>query len=195
MSRKITCSGGKLPALQLSLEKRVCLRARGPILYTPNDIAAFVTEHYGCKPQEVMLALYFNTRNEVISVQEVSLGGISTAPVDPKVFFAGAMSSGTSAAVLVHTHPSGDPSPSAQDIELTRQFIEGARLLAFRILDHIIVARNGGFVSLRTHHESSHLRFADADVLPPPPPEPADEDGDEDDDSVAEAVRRFTCAE
>ncbi len=141
MSRRLTCSGGKIPAVQLAFEKRVCLRTSGPVLGNPADIVAFVKEHYGCKPQEVFLSLDFNARNELLSVHEVTLGGVDQAMVDPKVLFSGALLSGASAIVLVHNHPSGNPEPSQMDIALTQQLVQAARPLAIRILDHLVIGR------------------------------------------------------
>lgn len=142
-----TCSGESLPAVQIAFEKRACIRSKGEQLRSPQEIAAFVSRIYGCKPQEFFVVIHFNVRNLPVAVHEVSMGGIAQTAVDPKVVFGGAMASGASALVLVHNHPSGDPEPSDQDMQLTRQLVEGARLLGLQVLDHIVIARGGEYTS------------------------------------------------
>lgn len=136
-----TCGGSSIPVVRLALEKDRCLRRGAVALRTPKEIAEYVFEHYGCRAQELFLSLAFNSRNELLSIHEVSLGGISTTAVDPRVVFSGAVLSGADAIVVVHNHPSGNPEPSSADVQVTRQLVQGAAILSIRLLDHIIIAR------------------------------------------------------
>lgn len=160
MSGKYVCSGERIPILQLDLAKKSCRRVtHKDRLSTPESIAHFVTKHYGCSPQEHFLTVLLNPRLDVIGVQEVALGALDQAMVDPRVVFAGAVTSGASAMVLVHNHPSGDYSPSQQDVQLTAQLVSGARLLGIKVLDHIVVGRGGKFTSMR---QANTVQFSEA---------------------------------
>lgn len=117
-------------------------------LRTPAEIASLMAERIGNEPQEHFESLHFNVRNELLSIHEISVGGMSCAMVDPRVVFAGALLSGACAIVLCHNHPSGDPDPSTEDLNLTRQLEQGARVLGLKVLDHVIVATGGKFVSM-----------------------------------------------
>jgi DNA repair protein RadC len=147
MSRKSKCSGEALPVMRLVVEKKHCARVDGEAISTPASVAAFVNKHYGCAAQEVFLALHLNSANQVISVQEVGLGGVGQTAVDPKTLFGGALTSGAAAMIVVHNHPSGNPEPGREDIALTRVLVDGATLLSLRVLDHIVVGRGGQYTS------------------------------------------------
>lgn len=134
--------------LRLSLEKKSCARTKGKVLNTPDSIAAFITEQYGCSPQERFLSVLMGPGNEIIGVQEVSFGGLTATQVDPRVLFSGAITAGASAIILVHNHPSGSAEPSQDDVRLTQQLIQGSKLLGIRVLDHLIIARGGSYVSM-----------------------------------------------
>lgn len=156
--KRFKCSGERIPALQLALGKRACLRtAPGETLRLPSEVASFVNRHYGCSSQEHFLSILMNTRNEVLGVQEVALGGLAAAPVDPKVLFGGAVAAGASSLILVHNHPSGDATPSQADVALTRQIVIGAGYLTIQVLDHVVVGRGGTFHSMRSQSDSASI--------------------------------------
>lgn len=147
MAKRTTCAGGSIPEVRIAFEKQACLSSKGEQLRTPKEIAEFIGRHWGCKPQEYFVALYFNNANIPMAVHEISVGGVGQTAVDPKVFFAGALTSGAAAIIIAHNHPSGNVEPSDMDLQLTRHLVEGARLLSLQILDHIIVGRNGAYTS------------------------------------------------
>ena len=82
-----------------------------------------------------------NRNNQLLGVCEVSTGGVSGTILDPKIVFAAALKANASAFILAHNHPSGNLSPSLQDKQITRQFIEAGKVLCIEILDHLIVSR------------------------------------------------------
>mgnify|MGYP001574395507 CR=1 FL=1 len=143
-----SCTGGALPEVKLALERTRCLKGGGPLLKTPSEVGDFLAKHFGCQPQEQFLAVGFNSRNEVLGVLDVGTGGIDSAAVDPRVMFSGLILMGASAFIMAHNHPSGDPSPSRQDVDLTRQLKRGAELLTIRMLDHIVISRGGEIHSM-----------------------------------------------
>lgn len=146
---KSPCTADAIPAVRLSLTKDRCLRGAPPSARTPADVVRFLQRHYGCKAQEFFLAVYMNAAGEIVNVHEVAMGGISQAAVDPRVLFAGALSSGASTFIICHNHPSGDGQPSSADLDLTRTLVSGARILGLQILDHIVIARGGAWTSFR----------------------------------------------
>ena len=143
------CSPEEIPMVRMALERKKCLRRKGPLTFSPDSTAAFIHKHYGCEPQEVFLAIALNPRSEILHVQEISLGGFDGTQVDPRVIFGGALLAGASAIILAHNHPSGDPIPSRVDLALTKQLVEGGRILSLRVLDHLVVGRGGAYVSMQ----------------------------------------------
>lgn len=156
MPRNVTCSGGRIPEVELVFSKKSCLVNNGPKLNTPEAIASFVSKEFGCLAQEVVLSVLLNTANEVIAIHRVATGGVAAAQIDPRVLFNGAIQSNAAGFCLVHTHPSGNAQPSKSDIELTQRLLEGARLLGLRLLDHVVVARGGGYYSF----SANGMKFA-----------------------------------
>jgi len=84
-----------------------------------------------------------NRRNRVLGVVEISQGGLSGTVADPKVIFAAALKSCASDIVLAHNHPSGELDPSREDIALTNKIKAGAELLDLKVLDHLIISKEG----------------------------------------------------
>jgi DNA repair protein RadC len=87
--------------------------------------------------------LLLDRSHKCLGISSVAIGGVSACLVDPKIVFATALKSKASSIILCHNHPSGNLSPSPQDIELTRKIASGGKLLEISILDHLIVTSNG----------------------------------------------------
>lgn len=166
--RVITCKGNSIPVVRLALSRQMCLRRGGEKMATPEDVESFMQENFGCRAQESVYGIHLSTRSEVLNVQEVSVGALDSAMLDPRVFFAGALESGAVASIIVHNHPSGDPQPSAADDQLTEQMVSGATLLSLRILDHIIIGRGGRSYSYVAHGRMPRPpgRLAEFDYAP-----------------------------
>jgi DNA repair protein RadC len=103
--------------------------------------------------QEAFCVITINARNRMIARHMVTLGLIDSCPVHPREFFRPAILDGAAACIAVHNHPSGDATPSAEDLRVTRQLVEASRILGIRILDHVIIGRatelRPGHLSLR----------------------------------------------
>jgi len=91
--------------------------------------------------QEAFAVLSLNTKNKLITRHLVTLGLVNSAPVHPREVFRPAISDGAEAVILAHNHPSGDPTPSAEDLRVTRQLIEAGKVIGIRVLDHVIIGR------------------------------------------------------
>jgi DNA repair protein RadC len=109
-------------------------------IVTPED-AYETCKDIGELAQEVFLVLSLDTKNRLIERVLVSVGILDASLVHPREVFRAAIQASAAAIVLVHNHPSGDPSPSAEDIRITRQLIEAGRIIDIRALDHVVVGR------------------------------------------------------
>lgn len=119
------------------------------VLRSPDSVARLLMEDMRGLKQEQVVEVLLNSRCEVQSKIVVSKGSINAAPMQPADVFRGAIRNGAAGIVLAHNHPSGDPTPSKEDIQVTRRMQEAGKLMGIQILDHLIIG-NGRYVSLRT---------------------------------------------
>jgi DNA repair protein RadC len=126
-----------------TLAKRMAqeLRAEAPLLDTPTQIADLLREENRFLEVETFQALLLNTRRRLIRVEKLSQGTLDTILVHPREVFRAAIAANAAALVLVHNHPSGDPTPSEADIKVTRDLIRAGQLLKIEVLDHVILGR------------------------------------------------------
>lgn len=107
-----------------------------------DDVADILMEDMRYDKKESLKAILLNVKKEVISVETISIGGLSNAPVHPRDIFSPAIKKGASAIILAHNHPSGDPTPSDADIAATRSVIDSGKTLGIYVLDHVIIGDN-----------------------------------------------------
>lgn len=98
--------------------------------------------------KEIFMLVLLNSQNQILAMQEISKGTVNETIVHPREVFREAIRRSSTALVLVHNHPSGDPEPSKEDLEVTHRLSEGGRLLGIEVLDHLIIG-DGQYVSLR----------------------------------------------
>ncbi|HEY1794254.1 MAG TPA: DNA repair protein RadC [Opitutaceae bacterium] len=140
---------GRVKALQLVAAMEVARRAiclppgEAPILNRADLIAAYVDSAAAGLEVEKFWVLCLNRRNRLRKRVEVSSGTATAALAHPREVFRSAIREAASAVVCAHNHPSGDPSPSAADIQLTRQLREAAAAVDIPLLDHVIIGRRG----------------------------------------------------
>ena len=137
-----------LAAIELG---RRLARARMPrrdLLDRPEVVANYLSLRYVQQDQEVMGALYLDVRNRLIAESDVFRGTLSRAAVEPRAILKECLLRSASGFILFHTHPSGDPSPSAEDLSFTRRMAEAGELVGVRLLDHMILGSAGRWVSL-----------------------------------------------
>lgn len=115
---------------------------------TPEDVAPLLRLEMGHLDQEQIRVLLLDTRHRLIRQVLVYQGNVSGAPVRIGELFREAVRENCPAILVVHNHPSGDPTPSSEDVAITREIVEAGRLLSIEVLDHLVVARQG-YVSLR----------------------------------------------
>lgn len=117
------------------------LRAESPLLDSPERIADLLREDARGYEVEHFLVLLLNTRRRLIRVERISQGTLDAIHVHAREVFKHAISANAAAIVLVHNHPSGDPTPSEADIKVTRDLIRAGQLLKIDVLDHVILGR------------------------------------------------------
>ena len=115
---------------------------------SPQDVAAWVMEDLRYLQHEQFRILLLNTKNVIIACEEVSRGSLNSSIVHPREVFARAIRRSAAAVSLVHNHPSGDPTPSQEDINITRRLVEVGRLVGIEVLDHLVIG-DGVFASLK----------------------------------------------
>jgi DNA repair protein RadC len=130
------------------------IREGSPILESPDSIADLLREESRVAPVETFRVVLLNTRRRLIRLETISQGTLDTILVHPREVFKPAIAANAAAVVLVHNHPSGDPSPSEADIKVTRDLIRAGQLLKIEVLDHVIIGRASpdrtrDYVSLR----------------------------------------------
>lgn len=131
-----------------------------PLLASAAAVAPLVAPRLRGLAQEHFLSLLLDGRHRLQRVEPVSAGTLTSSLVHPREVFGAAVRESAAAVIVVHNHPSGDPTPSAEDREVTRRLIECGRLLGVPLLDHLIVG-DPGWVSLR--EQGGDLGFARAD--------------------------------
>jgi DNA repair protein RadC len=114
----------------------------------PADVADRLVARYGSRERECLIVLNLNAKNLVRTVSEVYTGNVSASLVRVGELFRDAIRLDCSGVIVCHNHPSGDPTPSPDDLHLTAEAIAAGRLLDIDVLDHVIVAATG-WISLR----------------------------------------------
>ncbi len=114
----------------------------------PGDVARLMAPLVADFSQESFWLILLDGRNKVTGISLISLGSLTAALVHPREVFKPAIAGAAAALVLLHNHPSGDPSPSAEDIALTRRLSEVAELVGIKVLDHIVIGEGGSYRSL-----------------------------------------------
>lgn len=133
--------GNRLAQRKLAQEDR-------PAFNSPKDVAEFVQYEMIALDQEQLRLLLLDTRNRLEKMITLYIGSLNSSSVRVGELFKEAIRRNAAALILVHNHPSGDPSPSPEDIALTRAAVQAGKLLDVDVLDHIVIGR-GRFVSLK----------------------------------------------
>jgi DNA repair protein RadC len=116
-------------------------------LSSPEDVAGYFGPLLEDKRKEIFRVALLDSQNGLLRDVRVSEGSLTASIVHPREVFRSAILEAAAHMILVHNHPSGDPTPSKEDVHLTRQLVEGARLLGLRVHDHVIIGQ-GRHVSL-----------------------------------------------
>jgi DNA repair protein RadC len=120
------------------------IKPEGLKIKFPADVLPLI-QHYADRKQEHFLCISINGANEIMNVRVVSIGLVNKSHVHPREVFADVISERASAVIVAHNHPHGELKPSNEDIQITKQLKEAARILGLSLLDHIIFNTKGYF--------------------------------------------------
>ena len=135
-------------AFELGRRLLVAAPHERPVVKSPADAANLLMLEMGALEQEHLRTLIMDTKNRVLKVHEVYVGSLNTAVVRVAELFREAIRMNAAAIIVAHNHPSGDPTPSAEDVHVTRQIVEAGKLLNVDVLDHLVICQ-ARWVSLR----------------------------------------------
>ena len=125
----------------LEFTDRYCIRS-------PEDAAKYMMNEMKFLSQEHFICLYLNTKNQLMHKQVVFIGSLNASIVHPREVFKEAFRRSAASIICLHNHPSGDPSPSREDIEVTKRLVECGKIIGIDLLDDIIMGENK-FISLK----------------------------------------------
>lgn len=119
-----------------------------PLIKSPRDAADLVLDELRYLQKEHFMVLFLNTKNRVIGKETLSVGSLNASIVHPREVFRSAIKRSSASIICAHNHPSGDPTPSPEDVEVTRRLSAAGQLVGIELLDHLIVA-DRQFVSMK----------------------------------------------
>ncbi|MDS1029398.1 DNA repair protein RadC [Bacillota bacterium LX-D] len=117
-------------------------------IQSPDTAANLLMDEMRFLDREYFKTLFLNTKNHVLGLETISIGSLNSSIVHPRELFKQAVKKSAAAIILAHNHPSGDPTPSREDIDVTKRLIEAGKIMGIEVLDHIIIG-NGTYVSLK----------------------------------------------
>ena len=115
----------------------------------PQTVADLVAKYVGTPDREMFIVLAVNVRNKITGIHTVSVGSLDTSIVHPREVFKFAILANASSIIVAHNHPSGDTTPSSDDIELTKRLKQASEILAIDLLDHLVMGHDGQYLSFR----------------------------------------------
>ena len=145
----------QVPAMKIMAMYEICrrtnkLKKKGfkPKIKTAEDVFNYFVDELQDKKKEHLYALFLDTKNRIIGEELISVGTSNASLIHPREVFNPAIKTSANSIILVHNHPSGDPTPSKDDKEITKMLKESGDILGIPLLDHIIVGKNR-FISLK----------------------------------------------
>jgi DNA repair protein RadC len=120
-----------------------------PRISGPDDVVQLCGPQLRGSDREHFWCLALNTKNQLLRAIEVSVGSLNASIVHPRELFKEAVRLSAASVVVVHNHPSGDPTPSGADIQLTRRLVKAGDVLGIEVLDHVVIGDSGEHASLR----------------------------------------------
>jgi DNA repair protein RadC len=119
-----------------------------PEIRSPIDVHTLISPGLRYEPKEHFKALLLDTKNRVIRTPTISVGSLNASLIHPRELYREAISAASASVIVAHNHPSGDPTPSREDIEVTKRLLEAGKVIGIDLLDHIIIG-DGRFISLK----------------------------------------------
>jgi DNA repair protein RadC len=135
-------------AIELGIRLRLEAPEERPVIQSPADAAALVQYEMSALEQEHLRVINLDTRNRVINIEKLYIGSLNASTVRVGELFRPAIARNAASIIVLHNHPSGDPTPSPEDVALTRSIVQAGKLLDIAVLDHLVIGQ-GRWVSLK----------------------------------------------
>ncbi len=135
-------------ALELGRRLSIAAPEERPLVKSPADAANLLTD-MGLMEQEVMRTLLLDTKNRVLGIATVYRGSVNTTVIRVAELFKEAVRQNSAAIIVAHNHPSGDPTPSPEDVAVTGEIVKAGKILDIDVLDHLVIGAGQKFVSLK----------------------------------------------
>ncbi|OZA18039.1 MAG: hypothetical protein B7X85_04300 [Thiotrichales bacterium 17-46-47] len=152
------CGGGSAKyaqlqaVLALSRRHHLAQLTTQSVVNSTNSAVALLSEHLSHQPNEVIAALFLNSKHQLIAFEIVSQGSLREAPIYPREIAKRAFHHNAGALIVAHNHPSGDATPSKADIDITYSLAKALKPLDIRLLDHIVIGKGLSYTSLVEAH-------------------------------------------
>lgn len=136
---------GKVKAIQLTAIGELAKRMSKPLnilnikITSPNDVCNLLMDELKYEKREKVKVIILNAKNNILKIVDLGTGTTSIAIIDPKDVLLEAVRMGAPKIILIHNHPSGDPTPSIQDLRITKRLCECSKMLGIELLDHIVI--------------------------------------------------------
>jgi DNA repair protein RadC len=138
-----------LACLELARRASAWPASERPVVATAEDVVRLCGTQLRGLDREHFWALALSTKNRLLRMVEVSVGSLNASIVHPRELFKEAVRMSAASVIVVHNHPSGDPTPSGADLQLTRRLAKAGEVLGIELLDHVVLGDGGAYVSLR----------------------------------------------
>lgn len=135
----------RLNVVSLQLIKEQTFMYEKNKIMCPDDVGELAKRFIGDKDREHLILICLDTKNKITAIHTISIGNLNSAIVSPREVFKVAILSNSASIILAHNHPSGDPTPSKEDISVTKRIKEVSELLSIDLLDHVIVTSDNHY--------------------------------------------------
>lgn len=135
-------------ALELGRRIATSFRQDSLSISSPRDVVGLIMEEMRFYQKEHFKAILLNTKNQVIASETIFIGSLNASIVHPREIFNLAIKKNSASIILAHNHPSGDPTPSQEDIEVTKRVVEVGNIIGIKVLDHLVIGE-GKYYSFR----------------------------------------------
>ncbi|MBR7796949.1 MAG: RadC family protein [Bacillota bacterium] len=137
-----------LAAVELGKRMHIYRSDERHVIRSPEDGAEYVMEEMRGLNQEHFVTLFLNTKNQIIHKQTIFIGSLNASIVHPREVFREAVKRSAASIIVIHNHPSGDPTPSQEDIHVTRRLVECGKMIGIELIDHLVIG-DRKYVSLK----------------------------------------------
>jgi DNA repair protein RadC len=131
----------------LGTAKAAQIKAR-PTIRSARDAAEILMPELRDQPQECFKAMFLNNKNEVLKTRTITVGSLDWSIITPRDLFREGISGNCASVIVAHNHPSGDPTPSKEDIDVSKRLVQAGQMIGIEVLDHVIIG-DGRWVSLK----------------------------------------------